>query len=388
MAKRFKFITILTAVLGLAFLFMACGSGGGGGDVTYEGSTDPAVADSTTAPTLAEFAMGITEAGFPLATPFVTPPSGSIPTALSAQPLIAWDFTTTVILPVPDGAIIYGSEYSPMGTGTADINGTLTMLVGNSDSAAADTWYVISAELDGSIEFDAFRTEEGPDLTGTATVPYARFYFEGPAEFSASAGNFTDTPDNPGTIVWQEVEMTFTSITVSDEGDSWTLGEGDWSMEISPGISVDLDINSQTVEYDGSTYKLEDTNLFVEFSESAPTALEAAVPLAGSQTTFYITGIGEDCGIFYHPVLGVIYFSGELTEMEPPGDITEGELNFFDDVTEGLSLFYIYFGYDETYNEGEGATVYELNMDTEEYSEIGYFIDGTFIPDPGAPPLG
>ena len=41
MAKRIQFITILTAALGLAFLFMACGGGSGGGDVTYEGSTDP-----------------------------------------------------------------------------------------------------------------------------------------------------------------------------------------------------------------------------------------------------------------------------------------------------------------------------------------------------------
>lgn len=388
MAKRFQFITILTAALGLAFLFMACGGSGGGSSVTYNGSTDPANADSTTAPTLAEYGIGIVEAGFPLVTPFVTPPSGGAPASLSAQPLVAYAFTMTVILPVPDEAIIYGDEYGPMGSGTADINGTLTMLVGNSVSALADTWYVVNGKLDGSLDFDGFRTEEGPDISGTATVPYASFYFDGPAEFSASAGNFTDTPDNPGTIVWQEVEMTFTNITVSDEGESWSLGEGDWYMEISPGSSVSLDIYSQTVEYDGSTYKLEDTNLFVQFNESVPVALEAAVPLADpSQTTFYITGIGEDCGIFYHPVLGVIYFSGELTEEDPPGDITGGELNFFDAVTEGTSLFYIYFGYDYDYLP-DGATVYELNMDTEEYFEIGYFIDGTFIEDPSAPSLG
>lgn len=51
-------------------------------------------------------------------------------------------------------------------------------------------------------------------------------------------------------------------------------------------------------------------------------------------------------------------------------------------------MFYIYFGYDEAYNAGEGATVYELNVDVGGYSEIGYFIDGTFVPDPSAPPLG
>lgn len=380
MVKRFQFITVLTAVLGLAFLFMACGSsGGGGGDVAYEGSTDPAVADSTTAATLAEYGIGVLEAGFPLVTPFVTPPFEAGPVSLVVMP--AYDFTMTVVLPVPDGAVISGDEYSPMGAGTADLDGTLTMLVGNSVSAMADTWYVMSGELDGSLDFDGFRTEEGPAISGKATVPYASFYFDGPAEFSASEGNFTDTPDNPGTIVWQEVEMTFTSITVSDEGDSWTLGEGDWSMEISPGISVDLDINSQTVEYDGSTYKLEDTNLYVEFNGSTPTALAAVVPLVGpSETAFYISGIGESNGTFYHPELGVIYFSGVILEAE--GEITGNGVAFFDGVDDEVStrLFDVDFAYDD----GQGSTAYWINVDSEGYDEFGYFVDGTFMPDASA----
>lgn len=315
MAKRFKFITILTAVLGLAFLFMACGGSGGGDSVTYEGSTDPAVADSTTAPTLAEYGIGVLEAGFPLATPFVVPPQGMMPVSLSAQPL-AWAAETTVTIPVPAEAVYAGSDYdSKYGTGTADINGTMTLYLG-ADSAAANTWEILYGELDGSIVFDDFSIGDEPSLTGTVTVPYGQFMFTGDAIFLVSTMSI---PDDPGFLLWELLEMTFTSISVSEGSESWSLGEGDWYMEVSPGSSVSLDIYSMTVEYDGSTYKLEDTNLYVEFNESAPTALEAAVPLAvPSQTTFYITGIGEDCGIFYHPVLGVIYFSGELTESEPP----------------------------------------------------------------------
>ena len=117
MPKRFQFITILAAVLGLAFLFMACGGSGGGSSVTYNGSTDPAVADSTTAPTLAEYGIGSVEAGFPLASPFAAQPPEMMPGSLAAQPLAA-AYQTTVTISVPSEAVINGIDYSPSGSGS------------------------------------------------------------------------------------------------------------------------------------------------------------------------------------------------------------------------------------------------------------------------------
>ena len=307
-----------------------------------------------------------------------------MPGSLAAQPLAA-AYQTTVTISVPSEAVINGIDYSPSGSGSYEINGAMTLFLGNNDSANADTWFVEYVELDGSITFDGFRTDDEADVTGTVTIPSGGFWFSNDVEFSLSENDFLD---NPGFPIWDEVELTFTSITVSEDGDSWALGEGDWYLDIGEG-SVTLDINSMTVEYDGSTYKLEDTEIYAQFGVSEPAALAAAQPLADPEVTnFQFSGIEADNGTFYHPELGVIYFSGDLTETDPPGDITEGELNFYDAATDGDSVFFIYFGYDELYNEGEGATVYELNMDTEEYFEIGYFIDGTFIPDATAPGLG
>lgn len=383
MAKRFQFITCVTAVLGLAFLFMACGSGSSGGGVTYDGSTDPAVADSTTAATLAEFSLGAVEAGFPLAGVFLAQPQEARPRTIAADPQPV-KYNTTVTIQVPNDAVYYGSDYdSKYGTGTAEISGSMTLYLDSWISATADTWYVDYAQLDGSIVFNDFRAGEEPDITGTVTISDSVFYFSGEADFSISGGEFLD---DPGLPIWDEVELTFDEITVSDEGDSWNLGEGDCYLDIEED-SVTLDIYSMTVGYDGSTYKLEDTEVYVEFDEIEPEP--AAIPQAVTteQTIIEFQGTKTNNGTFYHPELGVIYFSGELTEEDPPGDLVEGELNFYDAAGEGDSQFYIYFGFDSEYGKN-GATVYELNLDTEEFSEIGYFIDGTFIPDPSAPPLG
>lgn len=377
MAKRYQLTVIVTAVLGLMFLFMACGgSGGGGGDVTYSGSTDPAVADSTTATILAEYGMGALEAGFPLAGPFVAPPPGLAMTSLSVQPLADPVHITTVTIPVPAEAVYDGSDYDgTFGTGTADLNGSLTLNLGNNIAADANTWFVIDGELDGSIVFDDFRVEEGPAITGKITVPYSVFQFSGDANFLMSTMSI---PDDPGFIVWQDMDITFTNITVSEEGDSWSLGEGDWSMMITPGSSVDLDINSMTVKYDGSTYKLEDTNLYVEFSEIVPLVIEN-----DTQTDITIAGIGYKAGAFYHPDLGRIWFLGTLHEESPPGDITDGTLTFSDDM--GATLFNVYFGYDDTVNTYAPATFYNLYLSMVMYSERGYYVDGSFIPDDNAP---
>jgi len=383
MAKRFQFIISVSTVLGLMFLFMACGGGGGSDSVTYNGSNDPAVADSTTAATLVEYALGATEAGFPLVTPFVTPPPGMVFTTLSAQPL-APGATTTVTIPVPPQAVYGGSAYDgTYGTGTADLNGSLTLYL-SAESALANTWSVISGELNGSIVFDNFRTEEGPGISGTVTVPSSTFYFSGEALFEMSTMSI---PSDPGFPVWQELEMTFTNIAVSEDQDSWSLGEGDWYLQ-KAGDSVTLDIYSVTVEYDGSTYKLEDTELNVQ-AGMVPAALGAAQPLIVVPDTinFQFSGITTSNGTFYHPDLGVTYFSGDLTESDPPGDLTSGTLSFYDGADEANLLFNVYFGYDETYNEGQGATFYNLYMNTEEYFEKGYFIDGSFIMDANAPTL-
>ena len=375
MAKRYQLIISVTAVLGLMFLFMACGGSSGGGSVTYSGSTDPAVADSTTATTLAEYGMGAVEAGFPVASPFLAPPPGPVPGALSAQPL-APNFNTTVTIPVPSGAVYDGSDYdSTYGTGTADINGSMLLYLNNTISATADTWNVIDGELDGSIVFNDFRAGEGPDISGTVTVPYATFEFSGDASFLMST---MEIIDDPGFPVWAELDITFTNITVSDEGESWSLGEGEWNMEISPGISVNLDIYSQSVKYEGSTYKLEDTRLYVEFGEYIPLAIPTVYT-----TDITISGIDYKAGTFYHPELGVLEFGGIIHEEDPPGDITNGSLTFYN--TSGLTLYSIFFGYDDSVNTYAPATYYNLNMSVDAYTERGYYIDGTFIPSDLAP---
>ncbi|MBN2719820.1 MAG: hypothetical protein JXR72_01825, partial [Proteobacteria bacterium] len=252
MSKFWRNSTLILSAVFLMFSLIACGGGSSSSDdVAYDGSTDPAVADSRTAATLAEYAMGVVEAGFPLAQPFVEPPP-MMPGSLSAQPLLAWAATTTVTIPAPDEAIIAGSDYSLDGTGTADMNGTLTLYLG-AESAEAETWEIIGGELDGDIVFDDFSTDGGPAVSGKVTVPYSFFYFAGSGQFNITDMEFTGDPGMPD---WRNVEMTFTRITVSDDGDSWYLGEGDWELEIVPGMSADLDIYSLAVEGEGSTYKL------------------------------------------------------------------------------------------------------------------------------------
>jgi hypothetical protein len=376
MVKRSKLFVSIFAALALALMFMACGgSSSGGGDVTYSGSTDPAVADSTTAATLAEYGMGATEAGFPLAQMFIVPPE-VILTGLAAQPQAAYTYTTRLLIPVPAEAVIDGSDYSGGGAGTAELGGTLNLFMGNNISADADTWTIIDVEHVGTIAFDGFRVDEGPALDGTVTVSSGIFIFSGIADYSVYQANFVSDPGFP---LWQAVDMTFTNVTLSEGGESWSLGEGDWSMEISLGNWVDIDINSQTVEYDGSTYKVEDTNLYVEFSEMIPAAIpQIVVPV--DETSITISGTVSDNGAFYHPVLGLIYFSGSIYEEDPPDEIVSGVLNFYDDPSfSGNLLFSVYFGWDIVVED----TVYNIFMDG--YSERGYFVDGTFMQDDTAP---
>jgi hypothetical protein len=380
MLKRNQVLVSLTVVSGLLFLFMACGGGGGGGgDVSYEGSTDPAVADSTNATILAEYGLGMVEAGFPLGGAFVTPPAMG-PVSLSAQPLAA-TFTTTVTMDIPPDAGYYGSYYNEVyGTGTARIEGSMTMLVGNDIAADADTWFVIEVEFDGSITFDDFRTDDGPDISGTVTIPYGLFTFSGIAEYSMSQGEFLD---DPGLPIWEEVELTFSKITVSDDGETWYLGEGEWILSIEPGSSASLDIISMTVKYAGKTYKLETTRVIVTFSETIPLAAAEPEIIIIEETDIVITGIDYKAGTLYHPDLGYMEFGGNLHEEDPPGDIISGYLVFHQ--SPSTVAFNIYFGYDGSINMYAPATFYNLYMNTEEYAERGYFIDGEFIPSDLAP---
>jgi len=319
--------------------------------------------------------MGVVEAGFPVASAFITPVPESVPGALSAQPL-SLSFHTTVTIPVPSDAAYDGSDYdSKYGTGTADINGSMLLYLHNTTSATANTWDVIDGELDGSIVFNDFRPGEGPDITGTVTVPYASFHFSNDADFLMST---MEIINDPGFPVWEEMDITFTNITVSEDGDSWSLGEGEWNIEVTPGSSVNLDIYSQTVKYEGSTYKLEDTRLYVEFDDYTPLVIPTVYT-----TDITISGINYKAGTFFHPELGVLEFGGTINEEDPPGDIIDGILTFYNTMT--ATQYVIEFGYDDTDNTYAPATFYNLNMVVEEYTERGYYIDGTFIASDLAP---
>ena len=388
MKRNLKTTFCLLTAFALAFSFVACGGGGGSDAVTYSGSSDPAVADSTTAAALAEYSMGVIEAGIPLGMVFITPPPGGAPTALSAVPLVGW--STSITIPVPAEAVIYGADYGMGGSGSADINGTMTLFLSNVISEFANTWNVDYGVLDGSIIFNNYSIDGEVALNGKATVPYGNFAFSGEAEFSMSDNDFTG---DPGLPVWGEVELTFTNIQASVEGESWSLGEGEWGLEeISPGSGAGIYIVSMTVKYEGSTYKLEDTYIEVDISSDAIEAPGAVVPqgiiiIPTETTTVIISGTELENGLFYHPDLGKVWFSGTIYDNDPPDAVTGGSLTFYDAATEANSFFDVFFGYDGTYNSNEGATFYNLHHFVERYFEKGYIINGTFTPDENAPTI-
>lgn len=353
-------ILVLIMVL-FTFSVVACGGGSSSDSVTYSGSTDPAVADSTTAATLGEYDMGSLEAGLPVVSPFVMAPASS-QAAISAQPQ-AWTFETTMVMPLPAEAMLYGSDYDEAGTGTGDLNGTLTLTLGSED-AEATTWYIDHGELNGNIVFDGFTPDGGPTVSGKVTIPSGTFYFAG-ADVGVDIGT-GEWLNEPDVLVWLEVDMTFSNLTVTDEGDSWSLGQGILYLKNNPGIAASLDIESQTIEYDGDTYKVEDTNLYVDIEEG--------------YVVFSISGTGiDENGTFYHPVLGVTWMSGAIAETDAEG-IVEGELYFYDAVTEGNLVFTILFVWDDV----EGATAYWIDLEDGSYDEFGYYVDGTFVEDASA----
>ena len=368
MSRAFRSWFLVLVVVVFTFSLMACGGSdsddSGGNPATYEGSTDPATADSTTAAALAEYGMGVIDAGFPLAEVFVLSQVELGGEPLSPMAPIPGYWETVVTVPVPDEAVYYGADFE--GGGTLEINGTMTLALYNTTSAVADTWYIDEVELDGEIVFDEFNFDlDDPSLTGTVTIPYGLFEFSNDdVPFILSQGNFDDDPGFP---LWYEVEMTFTELELSEDGDSWTLGEGDWYIEYLPETGVSLDIFSMTVGYEGKAYKLEDTNVTVLFGEGEETIL-----VAGTED--------NDNGAFYHYDLGKIWFSGFVVESESVDAITDGSITFYDAANEGTALFFVDFAYDEL----EGETAYHLYMNEGSFEEYGYFIDGSFEPDPGA----
>jgi len=356
------------AVIGTVILmltFIACGGSGGGSDVTYNGSTDPAVADSSTSTTLTEYGLGVVQAGSPLAEAFLAEPE-MVPTALAAGavPLGAY---TTLTIPVPPDAVIDGEGYNMGGSGTATLKGTMTLYV-NAASAESNTWNVEYGVLHGSIVFNGFSVNGGPTLTGTVTVPDGGFYFSGEAVYSLSDGNFTS---DPGLPMWSEVAMTFTNLTVSTGDDSWSLGEGDWFMELSPGEGAYIYINSMTVLYDGSAYKLEDAQLTINL-------------YPGEGTEYDIAGDSNDYATFYHPALGKVWFDASVGVGEATGEIDFGGAGFYDGPSElDNQLVEVEFTWDDGYGDS-GATAYWIGVYLEEVDLYGYIVDGVYTPDPDA----
>lgn len=367
MKRRMRTTFCLLTAFALAFSFMACGGGGGGGSdaVTYSGNTDPAVADSTNAVTLADYSLGVMQAGSPLADAFLALPS-SVPTSLAVQslsvvPLEAYAATTTVTIPVPAEAILYGNSYSEAGTGAADLNGSLTLYLG-ADSAEAATWYVTRGSLNGSIVYSGFSTDSGPTMTGTVSVSDGGFYFYGSGQFDMPSMSFLD---DPGDIVWNNYgDLTFSNIAVSYGSDSWSLGQGDWRIDVAAGSGLEIDIYSMTVEYAGSTYRYENT--YQDYSRTSRSFSGPYVDIPHAT--------------FYHPVLGKIWLSANLTINGSIDEISTGLLSFYDAVDGEISLFDVHYAYDAAYNNNEGANTYYIDGPGD-FEETGHIVEGVYTPD-------
>ena len=85
--NAFRIFILMTALAALALPFGCGGGGSGSGSVTYDGNTDPAVADSTTSTALAQSALNAIGSVFPTVQ-VLFPGEGSEPTSLSAESLV------------------------------------------------------------------------------------------------------------------------------------------------------------------------------------------------------------------------------------------------------------------------------------------------------------
>jgi hypothetical protein len=367
-----KSITLMAAFV---LLLASVGCGGGGGDsVTYNGNTDPAVADSTTATPLAQAGLNASSAGFPVVQAFFTqePGAESSAASLAAQPLVAYD-GTYVTVQIPSGAVIDGAAMGG-GDGTMTLAGTITMWV-EDRSAGGTTWTIststANATMNGTVKFNGYYNGiGGPEemITGTVTVADTSLEFSNaPIEFpSADIGSVLE--DYVELPIFTDIAITFTHLTVGTGSDSYSLGEGDMEFTLAPPY-IDLNIYSLTAEGGGESYHLEDTNVYVEFISD------------GDDIT--VQGIESDYATVFHPTLGQFYFYAELTEEDPPGDITSGYLEISEDGVDSKFRFYvdyddIYGTYYNSFTDGGGGDV---------LVEKGYLTDWEFIPNAGAPDI-
>ena len=357
-------------VVSLAALIIspiACGGGGGGSSAvtTYDGNTDPAVVDSTTATPLAQSGLRSASAGFPVVQVFFMEEPGAAPAAapLAAQPL-ALGPGTTVLMPIPSDVVIYGADLG--GGGTLTLAGTVSLWVEDL-SAGGMTWTVTDATMNGSVTFDEYYNgSDGPEITGTVTVTDTTVIFSNsPVEYSMVTQDFLGDPGFP---MFTDVAITFSSLNVGTGVDSYSLGEGDMEFTLDSSF-VDLVIISLTAEDDDESYKIEDGQVYVSFGPS------------GEDIT--IDGYVGDYATVYHSTLGKFYFYADFTEEDPPGDITTGYFEVSEDGVSADAQFYV----DYTLIDG---TYYNAYMDLGsgwEMIEKGYLLDWEFIPDPSAPTL-
>lgn len=365
MKKNLTTTLSILMVLAMAFSFIACGGGGSSSVLTYDGNTDPAVADSTTATPLAQAGLNSAAAGFPVVQAFFMEEPGAEPAA--AQPLVAYD-GTFVTIQIPSDAVIDGAYLG--GDGTMTLAGTVTMWV-QEVSAGAVTWTVTDAVMNGTVTFDGYYNGAGSveeQLTGTVTVTDTDIVFSNdPVEFPlADIGSIQDYIDFP---IFTDVAITFTHLTVGTGADSYSLGEGDLEFALGE-FDVEVYINTLTVSFGGETYKIVDGLIYVAFGPDGVDIMIGGID------------IDSDYATVYHPTLGMFYFYASFFEDDLVGDITSGNFEISEDGSTSIAEFIV------EYDEEIWGTYYNLLVDGEDNPvEKGYLLDWEFIPDPAVPDI-
>ena len=352
------------AVFILLLASIGCGGGGSSSAVTtYDGNTDPAVADSTTATPLAQAGLDASSAGFPVVQAFFMEEPVAAPVAAPLAP--GYD-GTYVIMQIPSDAIIDGADLGG-GGGTMTLAGSILMWV-EDRSAGGATWTIANATMNGSITFNGYyngmgSTEE--QLTGTVSVSDTSVVFSNDpveiplADIGPAIVNYIDFP------IFTDVAITFTHLTVGTGADSYSLGEGD--MEITLGVGyVDVIVNSLAAEGGGESVKLEDSQVYVLFGPGG-----ADITIEGD-VDYYAT--------VYHSTLGKFYFHAAIIEDDTVGDIVSGSLEVSEDGI--VEDFYFDLALDSA-----DRTFYNSFTFGGTLVEKGWLDDWEFIPDAGAPDI-
>jgi len=365
--KARKLVMILAVAAFSASMLMACGGSDGAatlGAVTYDGSTDPAVADSLTATPITQNALESVASAFPVVQSMFMGGSSGQPTAaraaIEAQPLAA-AYTTTVTMAIPAEAVVDGY------VGTMLPTGALTLELG-SDTFPSDTWTVTQTTMNGNMVFNGFSNEmDGETVTGTTGISNANIIWPGgPVVYSLSAQDFTG---DPGMFAITYANITFSNLTIdAGTADAYKLGGGDLEVSMFPD-SVELAINTLTAEYDGETSKVEDTFVDVDFTSNP----------GGEVDIITIAGLDATYGVVYHQTHGWIYFSASLTDEHTPDAVTGGYIELSTDGVDPDAIYYI------DYNPTDG-THYNLYVGGT-MVEKGYWVDWEMTPDPTAPTI-